>query len=415
MTSLLNRSQLNLSNVNSVVEQIIAEVKQNKDAALQAYTKLFDGVSLQEFRVTEDVIQAAWRRIDPNVLKALTAAKQNIEDYHRRQRIEPFSMLKPDGSVIEQRVFPIPSVGIYVPGGTAAYPSTVLMNAIPAKIAGVPKIVMITPPSSVGLKDSVLVAASMAGVDEIYTVGGAQGIAALAFGTEQIPRVDKIVGPGNVYVAVAKRMVAGYVGTDMVAGPSEIAILADDRANPEWIAADLMSQAEHDPYAAAILVTDSARLAALVQNAIDRQIKTLSRKNIIAASLKAFGAIVLVDSLIEGIRWINEIAPEHLEIVTEDPSSIVPAIRHAGSVFLGPYTPEPVGDYFAGPNHTLPTSGTARFQSALSTTDFQKKMSVVSYSKEALLRDQYDIVTLAIEEGLDAHANAIRVRFGDKP
>jgi histidinol dehydrogenase len=345
------------------------------------------------------------------IYQYLQTAKTNIENYHALQTIKSFQIKKPDGTIIEQRVKPIMCVGIYVPGGSASYPSTVLMNAIPAKIAGVPRIVMITPPSVDGIKDSVLVAAKIAGVDEIYTVGGAQGIAGLTYGTKQLPKVDKIVGPGNIYVAVAKRLVSGYVGIDMVAGPSEIAVLADEFANPEYIAADLLSQAEHDPLSAAILVTPSMILAQKVQEAIARQTRTLSRKQIIESSISNYGAIIVTNSLEEAIEVINKIAPEHLEIMTKHPYELVDSIQHAGAIFLGEHTPEPVGDYFAGPNHTLPTSGTARFQSALSTLDFIKKTSVVYYSESALQRDKDAIVGLCNEEGLTAHANAINVRF----
>ncbi len=408
---LLGRSQLNLEDVNRSVEQIILNVQSLGDTALIDYTKTFDHVTLESFRVKQETIDLAFQRIDPKLLSYLKTAQQNIEAYHQKQQIESFRIEKADGSIIGQIVRPIQTVGIYVPGGTASYPSTVLMNAIPAKIAGVQKIVMITPPSASGIKDSILVAAKIAGVDEIYTVGGAQGIAALAYGTNQIPKVDKIVGPGNIYVAVAKRMVSGYVGIDMVAGPSEIAILADETANPEWVAADMMSQAEHDRLSAAILVTTSDALAVAVKNAITRQIETLSRKEIIQSSLSNFGGIIVTDSIDKGIDMINRIAPEHLEIITKDPMIVANHITNAGAIFIGPYTPEPVGDYFAGPNHTLPTSGTARFQSALSTLDFVKKTSLVYYSEQALKRDRQAIVGLAIEEDLTAHAHAINIRF----
>lgn len=408
---LLSRSQLNLEDVNRSVEQIISNVQSLGDVALIDYTKTFDHVALECFRVKQETIDRAFERIDPNLLNYLNAAKQNIEAYHQKQQIQSFQIEKADGTIIEQIVRPIENVGIYVPGGTASYPSTVLMNAIPAKIAGVNKIVMITPPSEKGIKDSILVAAKIAGVDEIYTVGGAHGIAALAYGTKQIPKVDKIVGPGNIYVAVAKRMVSGYVGIDMVAGPSEIAILADETANPEWVAADMMSQAEHDKLSAAILVTTSKTLAISVKDAISRQIETLSRKEIIQASLSHYGGIIVTESMNKAIDMINRIAPEHLEIITEEPMKIAKWVVNAGAIFIGSYTPEPVGDYFAGPNHTLPTSGTARFQSALSTLDFVKKTSLVYYSEQALKRDRQAIVGLAIEEDLTAHAHAINIRF----
>jgi histidinol dehydrogenase len=408
---LLGRSQLNLEDVNRSVEQIILNVQSLGDVALIEYTKTFDHVTLDDFRVKQETIDQAFQRIDRELLSYLVAAKENIETYHKMQQIDSFRIEKDDGTIIEQIVRPIQNVGIYVPGGTASYPSTVLMNAIPAKIAGVNKMVMITPPSVSGIKDSILVAAKIAGVDEIYTIGGAQGIAALAYGTQQIPKVDKIVGPGNIYVAVAKRMVSGYVGIDMVAGPSEIAILADETGNPEWIAADMMSQAEHDQLSAAILVTTSLSLATSVKEAITKQIETLSRKEIIKSSLSNYGGIIVTDSMSKAIDMINRIAPEHLEIITKYPMIDAKLIVNAGAIFIGSYTPEPVGDYFAGPNHTLPTSGTARFQSALSTLDFIKKTSLVSYSQAALKRDRKAIVGLANEEELTAHAHAINIRF----
>lgn len=408
---LLNRSQLNLEDVNRTVEQIILNVKNLGDLALIDYSKTLDKVSIKTFRIQDEEINQAYQRINPELLSYLESAKRNIENYHQMQIMESFRIEKDDGSIIEQIVKPIERVGIYVPGGTASYPSTVLMNAIPAKIAGVKKIVMITPPSPQGIKDSILVAAKLAGVDEIYQVGGAHGIAALTYGTDQIPKVDKIVGPGNVYVAVAKRMVSGHVGIDMVAGPSEIAILADETGNPEWIAADMMSQAEHDQLSAAILVTTSSALATQVKEAMIRQIETLPRKEIISSSVSNYGGIIVTNTLEEAKEMINRIAPEHLEIMTKNALIDAKDINNAGAIFIGSYTPEPVGDYFAGPNHTLPTSGTARFQSALSTFDFLKRTSLVYYSKEALKRDRKAIVGLANEEELNAHAHAVNIRF----
>lgn len=408
---LLNRSQLNLEDVNRTVEQIILNVKNLGDLALIDYSKTLDKVSIKTFRIQDEEINQAYQRINPELLSYLESAKRNIENYHQMQIMKSFRIEKDDGSIIEQIVKPIERVGIYVPGGTASYPSTVLMNAIPAKIAGVKKIVMITPPSPQGIKDSILVAAKLAGVDEIYQVGGAHGIAALTYGTDQIPKVDKIVGPGNVYVAVAKRMVSGHVGIDMVAGPSEIAILADETGNPEWIAADMMSQAEHDQLSAAILVTTSSALATQVKEAMIRQIETLPRKEIISSSVSNYGGIIVTNTLEEAKEMINRIAPEHLEIMTKNALIDAKDINNAGAIFIGSYTPEPVGDYFAGPNHTLPTSGTARFQSALSTFDFLKRTSLVYYSKEALKRDRKAIVGLANEEELNAHAHAVNIRF----
>jgi histidinol dehydrogenase len=412
---LLERSQFDLQEVNETVEKIISDVKNDGDAAVKKYTLAFDKVDISQFRIDQQEIDAAFLNIDKKLLSFLEEAKKNITAYHQKQLIKSYKMIKENGSFIEQIVSPISSVGLYVPGGTASYPSTVLMNAVPAKIAGVKKIVMITPPTQQNkIKDSILVAAKIAGVDEIYQVGGAQGIAALAYGTKQIPKVDKIVGPGNIYVAVAKKMVSGYVGIDMIAGPSEIAIIADETANPKYLAADMMSQAEHDVLAASILVTPSEKLGKLVAIEIDKQIKNLSRKDIIEASLNNYGGIIITKNIKEAVDMINLIAPEHLEIMTENSEEIVPQIKHAGAIFLGAYTPEPVGDYFAGPNHTLPTSGTARFESALSTLDFLKKTSVVKYSKKTLFKDAEAIIGLAEEEGLDAHAHAIKIRIQEE-
>ena len=415
INKLLDRSQFDLREVNHQVELIINDVKRDKDDAIKKYTLAYDQVKINNFKIDQQEIDAAYMRIDKKLLSYLEEAKENIKTYHEKQLIKSYKMIKEDGSFIEQIVSPISSVGLYVPGGTAAYPSTVLMNAVPAKIAGVNKIVMITPPSKQNkLKDSILVAAKIAGVDEIYQVGGAQGIAALAYGTTQIPKVDKIVGPGNIYVAVAKKMVSGYVGIDMIAGPSEIAIIADETANPKYIAADLMSQAEHDVLAAAILVTPSYILAQKVALEIEKQIKTLSRKEIIKSSLNNYGGIIVTKNIEEAIDMVNLIAPEHLEIITENQEELVSKIKNAGAIFLGSYTPEPVGDYFAGPNHTLPTSGTARFESALSTLDFLKKTSVVKYSKKLLFKDAKSIIGLAEEEELDAHAHAVRIRIQEE-
>lgn len=409
---LLSRSQFNDIKVNQVVEEIIKQVKTYGDEALRNYTKAFDGASLDQFKVSKDEMNEALDLVSDVLKNDLRLAMENITYYHQKQMIEPFEYEKEPGIIIGQRVTPIESVGIYVPGGTAAYPSTVLMNAIPAKIAGVKRIVMITPPGKDGkVNPNILVAASIAGVDDIYKVGGAQGIAALAYGTDSIPKVSKIVGPGNMYVAMAKKMVSGYVGIDMIAGPSEVLIIADEKANPRFIACDLMAQAEHDPYAAAILVTNSQELAEKVNVYIEEEIKTLSRRSIIEASFQNYGAIILVDDIKEAVDISNMIAPEHLEILTETPEDIFKDILHAGSIFLGSYTPEPVGDYFAGPNHTLPTSGTATFASALSVLDFIKKSSYTYYSKEALSQAKDSIIRLAESEKLTAHAKAIEVRF----
>lgn len=411
LKAMLDRSQLNLDDVNHIVEAILKDVKTFGDDKVTHYTNAFDKVTLSHFKVTKKEIDDAMNRLDPILIEDLKKAKENIKNYHINQMIKPYS-IKKEGIILSQIVRPIETVGIYIPGGTAAYPSTVLMNAVPAEIAGVGKIVMITPPNKNGkIKDSLLVAAKIAGVHEIYKVGGAQGIAALAYGTQTIPRVDKIVGPGNIYVAMAKKMVSGYVGIDMIAGPSEILIIADKDANPEYIAADLMSQAEHDILSAAICITPSEDLAKRVKMALEEQITSLERKEIIEASLKRYGAIVVTKTMAEAINLANHIAPEHLELLVENPFDLVNEIKNAGSVFLGAYTPEPVGDYFAGPNHTLPTSGTSRFSSGLSTADFLKKTSVSYYSKEALKDAKDSIMRLAKEEGLTAHAKAIAIRF----
>jgi histidinol dehydrogenase len=411
LNKVLNRSQFNFKEVNDQVESIIENVKNDKDLAVKRYTKTFDGVDINSFKITEDQITKAFENLDKEIINDLTLAAANIKRFHEQQITTGFTLNLSNDSTLTYRVKPIETVGIYVPGGKAAYPSTVLMNAIPAQIAGVKKIVMITPPSKDGsIKDSLLVAAKIAGVSEIYTVGGAQGIAALTYGTESIPKVDKIVGPGNIYVAIAKKIVSGVVGIDMIAGPSEILIIADQYANPEYIAADLMSQAEHDELASSILLTPSSTLANAVQNALVKQLQILNRSTIIEASLKDYGAIIITKDLDEAIKFANIIAPEHLEILTENPESLVDLIENAGAIFLGEYTPEPVGDYFAGPNHTLPTSATSRFSSALSTTDFYKKTSIIKYSKETFMKAKDSIIRLAIEEGLTAHANAIQIR-----
>lgn len=411
-TKLIQRTQFDFNRINLTVEEIVVNVKKYKDDAVRKYTNAFDGIELKDFKVSEKEIDDAFLKINQKLKGYLEEALANIKSYHEKQMITSFQIDKEKGIILGQIVKAIDTVGIYVPGGTASYPSTVLMNAVPAKIAGVKRLVMVTPPNKEGkVKDSILVAAKLAGVDEIYKVGGAQGIAALTYGTETIPKVNKIVGPGNIYVAIAKRLVSGYVGIDMIAGPSEIVIIADEYANPDYIAADLMAQAEHDVLAAAILITDSKELATKVSDSLNRQIKNLERKKIIDESLSNYGAILLTSSLEESISIANKLAPEHLEILTKKPLEILEKIENAGAIFLGEYTPEPVGDYFAGPNHTLPTSGTARFASALSTLDFLKKTSVVSYSKEALLDASEAIIGLANEEGLTAHANSIKIRF----
>ncbi len=408
---LMKRTQFDFATVNKTVEEVLNQVKNYGDEALKKYTLAFDGARLDTFLVTNEEIDEAFKTIDPELLTFLLQAKENIETYHQQQIIKDIQIEK-EGILIKQRVKPIESVGIYVPGGTASYPSTVLMNAVPAKIAGVKNLVMTTPPNRDGkIRDVILVAAKLAGIDQIYKIGGAQAIGALTYGTEQIPKVNKIVGPGNLYVTMAKKMVSGYVGIDLVAGPSEVLIIADEPANPDEIAADLMAQAEHDPYAAALLLTPSTALASAVDQAIERDIKTLSRASIIESSLTNFGAIIITDSLISACKLANDIAPEHLELMVENPDRYLDLIDSAGSIFLGRFTPEPVGDYVAGPNHTLPTSGTAKFASPLGVYDFVKRSSVVYYSEKAFNDTAKTIIGLAEAEGLTAHANAIKVRL----
>ena len=412
LNNLLDRSQFEYDEVNKVVDKILYDVKNRKDEALREYTLKFDNVEIKDFLVTKDEIDSAFENIDENLKQDLIKAKENIEKYHIKQLKTSYTLNEGEDIVIGQIVRPIEKVGIYVPGGSASYPSTVLMNAIPAKIAGVEELVMITPPNKEGkIKDSILVAASIAGVDKIYKVGGAQGIGALTYGTESVPKVYKIVGPGNIYVAMAKKRVSGYVGIDMIAGPSEILIIADEFANPKFIAADLISQAEHDEMAASILVTDCENLAKNVVKELEIQIKQLERKEIIKKSLENYGAIIITSSLSKSIEIANEIAPEHLELLIQNPFDIYKEIKNAGAIFLGEYCPEPVGDYFAGPNHTLPTSSTSKFSSPLSVDDFQKKTSLLYYSKEALMNAKDSIVRIANDEGLTGHANSIKVRF----
>jgi histidinol dehydrogenase len=394
------------------VDKIIEDVRINKDEAVKKYTLEFDKVEIKNLEVSQEEINEAFETIDKELLVTIQKAKDNIEEFHKKQVRESFNF-KPKGkdALLGQIFNPIEKAGIYVPGGKAAYPSTVLMNAVPAKIAGVSQLCMITPPQSDGkIKDSILVAASLAGVDRIFKVGGAQGIAALAYGTESIPKVYKITGPGNIFVAAAKRRVSGFVGIDMIAGPSEILIIADKWANPAYIAADLISQAEHDEMAASILITDSPELPDKVVKELEIQMNQLERTEIIEKSLNNQGAIILLDSMDECIELANEIAPEHLEILTENCLEMFKNIKNAGAIFIGEYSPEPVGDYFAGPNHTLPTSSTAKFSSALGVDDFIKKTSLIYYSKEALNQNREDIIRFAENEGLTGHANAVRIR-----
>jgi len=407
------RTNADYKEIYSLVESIIEDVKQKKDEALFHYTKKFDGVDLDKLEIKRPEMALAVKRLDAELLSTIQKAHDNIKDYHSRFCRNSMTY-KPNGQniVLGQLIIPIEKVGIYVPGGKAAYPSTVLMNAVPAKLAGVKELIMITPPGKDGtIQDSILAAAYISGVDRIFTVGGAQGIAALAYGTESIPSVSKITGPGNIYVAAAKKLVSDFVGIDMIAGPSEILVIGDKFSNPKYIAADLISQAEHDEMAAAILVTDSPKLAREVNKAIKLMVANLDRKEITLQSLKNYGAILLTESLEESLATANEIAPEHLEIATVNPFEDYKKIKNAGAIFLGNYTPEPVGDYFAGPNHTLPTSATSKFSSPLSVDDFIKKTSLIYYSREALEASRDDIVRFADNEGLTGHANAIKVRF----
>jgi len=393
------------------VKAIIEDVRQNKDEALRRYTKTFDRVEIDSFLVSQQDINDAYLQVSEAVKDALKKAIMNIRTYHEKQTYTSFEY-ENNGRIIGQKITPIDKVGLYIPGGTASYPSTVLMSAIPAIIAGVKDIVLISPPNQEGnIAPSILVAADMLKIKNIFKIGGAQGIAALTFGTQTIPKVDKIVGPGNIYVATAKKLVSGLVGIDTIAGPSEVVILADETSNPIFIAADMLAQAEHDTQAKAICMSTSQVVLEAVEIELQRQLLLLSRKVIARTSIEHEGALILVDSIDEGIKLINRIAPEHLELLCLDAFKIKDRIDNAGAIFIGAYTPEPVGDYMAGPNHTLPTSGVARFSSGLSTYDFLKRTSYVSYSKEAFLEDQKSIIDLAEEEGLTAHAASIKVRL----
>ncbi|WP_086444961.1 histidinol dehydrogenase [Candidatus Enterococcus lemimoniae] len=393
------------------VRQIIQQVIQNGDKALKNYSKKFDQVELEDLFISKETIDLGYQRVEDEVLKALEAAKENIVSYHQKQKQYDFMDTEKQGVLRGQLVLPLARVGVYVPGGTAAYPSSVLMNALPAKIAGVEEIIMVTPPSVDGIPDVILAAAKIAGVDKIFQLGGAQSIAALAYGTETVPKVDKIVGPGNIYVATAKKQVFGTVGIDMIAGPSEIGIIADETANPAYIAADLLSQAEHDTLARAILVTDSNQLAERVEKEIYRQLETLPRKEIAKQAIENHGMIIIASTVAAMFTIMNEIAPEHLEVQLLDPISYLHEIKNAGSIFLGDYASEPVGDYFSGTNHVLPTSGTAKFYSPLGVYDFVKYSQVTYYTKEALAQAKEAIALLARKEGLEAHARAVEYRF----
>ena len=417
LEKLLKRSPTSYGSYEQSVREILDDVRDRRDQALFEYTEKFDGarISADNILVTEEEIREAYREVDPELVEIIRRSLHNIRTYHEKQRQYSWFDSRPDGTILGQKVTPLARVGVYVPGGKAAYPSSVLMNIAPAKVAGVDEIIMTTPPGKDGkVTATTLVAANEAGADRIYKAGGAQAIAALAFGTESIPKVDKIVGPGNIYVALAKKSLYGHVSIDSVAGPSEILVLADETANPRYVAADLLSQAEHDELASAILVTTSEALAKEVSDWTDRFIRELSRGEIIRKSLDNYGHILLADTLEDAIDAANEIASEHMEIVTADPFEVMTKIRNAGAIFIGEYSSEPLGDYFAGPNHVLPTNGTAKFFSPLSVDDFIKKSSIISYSRDALEKVHTDIEKFAEAEHLTAHANSIKVRFDGK-
>jgi histidinol dehydrogenase len=414
LADLLKRDPNNYGAYADAVQEIVETVKRDGDKAVFAYTREFDKaeISSESLKVTDQEIEEAIKEVDPELMEILQKSMKNIRQFHEKQRQYSWFDSKPDGTILGQKVTPLESVGVYVPGGKAAYPSSVLMNIIPAEVAGVSRIAMVTPPGKDGKVNPVtLTAAHLAGVTEVYKVGGAQAVAALAFGTESIPKVNKIVGPGNIFVALAKKAVYGHVSIDSIAGPSEILVLADESANPRFVAADLLSQAEHDELASAILVTTSMELAERVSEEVEAFTQELSRREIIEKSLDNYGYILVADTMKEAIQTVNEIAPEHLEIITRNPFEDMTRIHNAGAIFIGEYSSEPLGDYFAGPNHVLPTNGTAKFFSALSVDDFIKKSSIIYYSKEALEEIHKDIETFAEAEHLTAHANSVKVRF----
>ena len=408
----LARSQFSYDDVNETVESILKDVKARGDKALIEYTEKFDGVKLENLEVTEEEIQEAFDTIDKELMEVIQYSHDNIKKFHEKQVRNDFLIRQENGVILGQVVNPIEKVGLYVPGGTAAYPSTVLMNAVPAKIAGCDEIIMVTPPTADGtILSSILVAAKISGVDRIFKVGGAQSIAALSYGTETVPKVYKIGGPGNIYVAMAKKMVYGEVSIDMIAGPSEVLIIADESADPVHTVADLLSQAEHDKLAACILVTTSEKLANEVSKELEKQLKELSREEIARTSIETQGRIVIVDNMDDAVFVSNYVAPEHLELAVENPFELLPRIKNAGSIFMGHNTPEPIGDYLAGPNHTLPTSGTAKFSSPLSVDDFVKKSSFIYYSKQGLEEVKDKVIKFAENEGLTAHARSVSKRF----
>ena len=414
LDTLLKRSPNNYGKFEAAVSEILSNIREKGDEALFAYTKEFDKTEINagNIRVTEEEIKEAYEKVEPALVEVIRKALVNIRKYHEKQLQNSWFTSKEDGTMLGQKITALNRVGVYVPGGKAVYPSSVLMNIVPAKVAGVSRIIMTTPPGKDGkINPSTLVAANEAGADEIYKAGGAQAIGALAYGTESIPKVDKIVGPGNIFVALAKKAVYGYVSIDSVAGPSEILVLADETANPRFVAADLLSQAEHDELASAILITTSRELADKVEEEVNGFLKVLSRKEIISKSLENFGYILIAENMEEAIEAANAIASEHMEIVTANPFEVMMKVRNAGAIFIGEYSSEPLGDYFAGPNHVLPTNGTAKFFSPLSVDDFLKKSSIVYYSREALKEIHKDIIQFASSEQLTAHANSIAVRF----
>ena len=417
LENMLKRSPSSYGEYERAVAEILGNVRKNGDKAVFEYTEKFDGFKLnaENIRVTDAEIAEAYEEVGEELLGIIRKSKENVRSYHARQLQNSWFTTTDEGTLLGQKVTPLESVGVYVPGGKAAYPSSVIMNIMPAKVAGVGKIVMTTPCGRGGkVNAAVLVAAKEAGADEIYRIGGAQAIGALAYGTESVPKVDKIVGPGNIYVALAKKAVYGYVNIDSIAGPSEILVIADETANPEYVAADLLSQAEHDELASAVLITTSQDLAEKVSAEVDRFTRELSRKEIIEKSLDAFGYILVADNMDDAIKTANEIAPEHLEIITKDAFEVMTKIKNAGAIFIGEYSCEPLGDYFAGPNHVLPTNGTAKFFSPLSVDDFIKKSSVIYYSKDALYKVHKDVIKFAESEQLTAHANSMAVRFKEK-
>ncbi|MBQ6555518.1 MAG: histidinol dehydrogenase [Firmicutes bacterium] len=412
--ALLSRSQLEYGDVQEKVNGILSDIRKNGDKALFEYTKKFDkaDINAENILLTKAEIKEAYAQVDKELIEVIEKSAARIADFHQKQKINSWLEPAENGEMLGQLIRPLARVGVYVPGGKAAYPSSVLMNIVPAKVAGVKEIIMTTPPNAEGkVNPTTIVAAHIAGVDKIYKAGGAQAIAALAYGTESVPRVDKIVGPGNIFVALAKRSVYGYVNIDSVAGPSEILILADDSANPVYVAADLLSQAEHDELASAVLVTTSKELAEKVRAEVEKQTAVLERKDIINKSIDNYGAIIVAENTDIACELCNSIAPEHMEVCTREPFALLPKIRNAGAIFLGHYTPEPLGDYMAGPNHVLPTGGTARFFSPLSIDDYIKKSSIISFSKEALGSLGEDVIKFANAEGLTAHANSVRVRI----